>query len=222
MINEEQEKILNKYGIDKNNIIETDNIINPFIYKDMNGFLLINLFAINETYFNICNIKELIDKRKEYINKCIDEKDFNTIFCLIEKPYRMQVFIENFYIIPNKYKYNIFLEIYISSEYGFKELIESGFIDIILKYKPEKEYNGLPEELIIYRGEGKLSTEKEKALSWTLKKEVAKFFANRFNSNGKIYKGKVKKENIIDYLKERGEEKNLVKYENIYDIEEIK
>ena len=222
MINEEQEKILNKYGIDKNNIIETDNIINPFIYKDMNGFLLINLFEINETYFNICNIKELIDKRKEYINKCIDEKDFNSIFYLIEKPYRMQVFIENFYIIPNKYKYNIFLEIYISSEYGFKELIESGFIDIILKYKPEKEYNGLPEELIIYRGEGKLSTEKEKALSWTLKKEVAEFFANRFNSNGKIYKGKVKKENIIDYLKERGEEEILVKYENIYDIEEIK
>ena len=185
MINEEQEKILNKY-------------------------------------VNICNIKELIDKRKEYINKGIDEKDFNSILYLIEKPYRMQVFIENFYIIPNKYKYNIFLEIYISSEYGFKELIESGFIDIILKYKPEKEYNGLPEELIIYRGEGKLSTEKEKALSWTLKKEVAEFFANRFNSNGKIYKGKVKKENIIDYLKERGEEEILVKYENIYDIEEIK
>lgn len=55
----------------------------------------------------------------------------------------------------------------------FKELPKENLME-----SDELEvYNGLPEEVIIYRGVGD-KKQKIKALSWTLSKEVAEFFAN--------------------------------------------
>ena len=51
--------------------------------------------------------------------------------------------------------------------------------------------------------------------------KVARFFANRFNNNGRVYKGKVKKENIIDFLRDRSESEILVQYKYIYDVRRI-
>jgi hypothetical protein len=75
-------------------------------------------------------------------------------------------------------------------------------------------FRSLPEMVTIYRG----MTEEEKesgdySISWTLKKEVAKFFATKYNRNyserGKkktIVKLRVPKTNLVAYFNDRKEE----------------
>ena len=220
MLSEEQIQILEKYNMDKNKIMKTGNMIYPYAYVDLDGLLILDLIGIDDSYFNFMNIEELIQKRTDKIKECIENEDYETILFLLDKPYRLQTYENIFYLIPDDKKYDIFISVYVSAEYGFNDISED-FLDEILEYRPNKEFPELDEELIICRGEGKESTNKEYALSWTTDIKIAEFFANRFGDNGVIYKGKVKKEDIIDFIQDRGESEVLVKYEYIYDVEKI-
>ena len=221
MLNEKQLKILEKFNIDRDKIVENDNRIYPYTYVDMDGLFILDLFQIDEQYFEIMDIKNLIKKRTSYINECVKNKDFEPILFLLEKSYRLQAYKNIFNLIPDNKKYDIFINVYISAEYGFDDISED-FLDEILEYTPTKEFIELNNEIIIYRGEGEKSTNKENALSWTTDLKIAKFFATRFKDNGKIYKAKVKKKDIIDYIQDRGESEILVKYEYVYDVERVK
>jgi len=75
--------------------------------------------------------------------------------------------------------------------------------------------------LTIYRGEGDLSTPIEDAMSWTLSKEVAMFFAKRFSSKGTCYKAKVYLQDIYDYLPERNEQEILVDFCSLENIKKL-
>lgn len=147
-------------------------------------------------------------------------EDFSKILFLMDKPYRLEVYKQIFEEIPNEDKYKIFIDLYVNAEYGFSNISES-FLNEILKYKPKIDLSDLDDEIIIYRGEGLKSNKKEKALSWTTDIKVARFFANRFNNNGRVYKGKVKKENIIDFLRDRSESEIIGQYKYIYDVRRI-
>ena len=167
------------------------------------------------------DIENLIKKRTNKIKECIKNNDFETILFLLDKSYRLQTYENIFDLILDDKKYDIFINVYVSAEYGFNDISEE-FLDEILEYRPNKEFTELDDEIIIYRGEGAESTNKENALSWTTDFKIANFFANRFKDNGKIYKAKVKKKDIIDYIQDRGESEILVKYEYVYDVERVK
>lgn len=79
-------------------------------------------------------------------------------------------------------------------------------------------YN-LPEEFYVYRG--LMKGAKVNALSWTLRLDKAKWFANRFNNNGKVYKALCKKKDILAYLSGRNEEEIVVDYKKLKNIEEV-
>ena len=79
---------------------------------------------------------------------------------------------------------------------------------------------GDKDTLTIYRGETKQSTPYKQALSWTLDKEKARFFATRFDSDEPtIYKAKVKTVNVIAYDNDREEEEVLVHSDSLERIE---
>lgn len=220
---EEQIKLLKEYNININNICENMNDIYKYNYIDMGGLLIVDLFDISREYFEMFEITNIIKVRKEYILKALENREFGKILFLMDKPYRLEVFKTIFEIIPDEDKYNLFIELYITSEYGFNSISKS-FWEKVLRYKPNKSFD-LPREITIYRGEGKLSTPKEMAYSWSLDKKVGEFFQNRFvldgEPKGKLYKAKVKTCDIIDYLTDREESEILVEYRYLYNVEEV-
>lgn len=81
--------------------------------------------------------------------------------------------------------------------------------------KEFKIYENLDEELVIYRG---CKTKKGvKACSWSLSKEKAEWFANRFGK-GFVFEAKIKKENVIAYKNDRSEKEIVADYTKIYDV----
>ena len=220
MLTNEQIFLLKKHNINPSNVLKNDNFLYKYTYVDMGGLLILDLIDIDEQYFEMMKIEKNIKQRKLYIEKALKMEDFSKILFLMDKPYRLEVYKQIFEEIPNEDKYKIFIDLYVNAEYGFSN-ISKRFLNEILKYKPKIDLSDLDDEIVIYRGEGLKSTKKENALSWTTDIKVAKFFANRFNSNGKIYKGKVKKENIIDFLRDRSESEILVQYKYIYDVRRI-
>lgn len=143
-------------------------------------------------------------------------------------PSEFQMSLMNYYLSTHSLQdYSLFIELYIHNEYNFSQLSRNILYEIFQQphKKVGQEYiDTLPNTVTIYRGEGDESTPIDKALSWTLSKNIAIFFACK-NSNeyAKIYTGEVKREAILDYLDYRSEKEILVFPENvkILDNEEL-
>lgn len=76
------------------------------------------------------------------------------------------------------------------------------------------------EEFTIYRGEASKSTPYKDALSWSLNKETAEMFAERFKTDGKIYQATVKFDDILGYMD--NEEEIIVEGSKVFNVKEIK
>ena len=75
-------------------------------------------------------------------------------------------------------------------------------------------YISLPEKVSIYRGVTAFNSKKTKALSWTLKREQAEWFAKRFKTGtGQVWEMTVPKSRILCCLTSRGEDEVIV---NLY------
>ena len=81
-------------------------------------------------------------------------------------------------------------------------------------------FNSLPDVVTIYRGVTDYNKGNKKALSWTLSKKTAKWFATRWNENGYIFEAKINKENIIAYCNKRNEQEIIVDFNKIYELQE--
>ena len=127
--------------------------------------------------------------------------------------------------IPNVYQ--LFLDIYINSDYGFSSLSKENIQKVITK-KSKKEIDetknileDFPDVLTVYRGCGSESSDMENAYSWTIKSSVALFFATRFDNKSPIlYKAKVKKEDIWEFI-DNEEKECLILPNKLFDIEEF-
>jgi len=115
--------------------------------------------------------------------------------------------------IPNAYE--LFLDIYFNSDYGFN-LLNKELIKKVSKYKTDDDKKKTAEklsfyddEIVIYRGEGEKSIEHTKAYSWTTDINIAYFFATKFGSkNARIISAEVKKNDVFEVG--RDDEKELI------------
>lgn len=93
----------------------------------------------------------------------------------------------------------------------------------IMDNEEQSYYDSLPEVVTIYRGQ--YHTKKSKpypALSWTSDPKRALWFVtHRYQPNGILYKGTIKKEHIMCYLNNRGEQELIIDYTKIENIEEV-
>lgn len=71
----------------------------------------------------------------------------------------------------------------------------------------------LPETIMVYRGIQKDAT--TNALSWTLDKNVAEWFANRFNNNGTVVEVTINKKYVFAYINGRNEKEVVVNYKKL-------
>lgn len=116
-------------------------------------------------------------------------------------------------------RYKTFIDVYTHIDRGYS-LIDPLIIKDVLKNKPDIN-NDLPDEIVIYRGEGTKSTTYTETYSWTTDIEIACFFAVRLSLSGKIYQAKINKKNIIAFITDRNENEIIVLPEHLKEVKEI-
>lgn len=80
-------------------------------------------------------------------------------------------------------------------------------------------WKALPDEITVYRGisgDGKV-----KKLSWTRSEEKARWFAERWNSHGRVYRAEIRKEDVLAYFGGRGEDEIVLDPRKLLAIEKI-
>lgn len=139
---------------------------------------------------------------KKYVNKKDFSKFLGDMWTLIESPSHAPN-------VTNKQLVNYFKQA--DKEY-------------VMNQEELKLYNSLPDEITIYRGVEENKKNSTKALSWTLNKDKAKWFATRYEDKGTMFTAKIKKEDVLAYFNSRKEEEVVIDYDNLELIstEEVK
>lgn len=160
------------------------------------------------------------DKLKQSIYEKVLEENYYGAFIYMGKQYHITAFSSIFEFIPDNKKYELFMDIYCMSERG---LVMPKIINQIFKLRPKDLIESLrpkaddKEYLTIYRGESTHSTKVQKALSWTLKRDTAIWFAERFNFSGigYLYTAHADINKVIAYITDRNEEEIVIRYRDI-------
>lgn len=151
-------------------------------------------------------------KRYEVINQLEADKNYRTIFgTWLEKRVLIEKFLEYYLDIPDKDKYEIFIDVYKRSEYGFNHYIDESFLKKLIKYRPSNHLPSFNQKLIkVYRGNDTESTSPNEAFSWTLNIDVAKWFSKRFEGQGEVYEAFIEPKNIFAHITTRNEDEIIV------------
>lgn len=157
---------------------------------------------------------------KQNTEKVFQEQGALAVMYKVPTILKISVFNEMIHEIEETEIYDLFKEVYKTSEYGFEELDWEYLIEVcranntsdIERFK--REYGN---KVKVYRGVATKSS--EYGLSWTTDIDVAKMFATRFNSKGYILEGNVESKDILTAFETEGE--ILVKRENVKNIRRI-
>lgn len=174
--------------------------------------------------------KYLIHFRDNAINKC---EDLSGLLSLIRKSYRLTylLYMIKEKIITKKECGNFLAEHWtiienLSTDTNVKKAAALSWIraadkDKLMDKGELKKYNAFPEILTVYRGCGTMKA--LRGMSWTLSEEKARWFADRFatGQGGVTYRAKIRKEDIVAYMNNRGEQEVIVDYRKIFDVEQV-
>jgi len=215
-------------GVDPDKIFYNKNsIIGPYVYWD--GPLFYEFPAgLDMKAMEMFRTKDAIAYFQSKMDRMLKSKDYVTVFSIIDKKILFPMFIKMYDEIPDSQKYNVFIDLYVRSEYGFETLPHKLIRDVFSKREMSAKWKKRMTDfgrkartnedgtVTIYRGENTRSTRQDAAYSWTLSRKTAVFFANRFSKGtGKIVKIDVDPSVVLDYLEDRGEAEVLIFPKNI-------
>lgn len=204
-----------------------NNPLDLYCYLDLDLGLLVSLLDGKMDTIKNFNIKSKIEVQKRYLERALDEGDYYSYFSMVD--YKLRIFMLNkkFELVPEEIKYDLFKTVYSSLDYGF-EYIKKSVYEEVKALKPKDVEKKLEEKLdkngmlIIYRGATDNSVSINDSNSWTTSLSVAAKFATRFNCpTPVVYRAKVKREDIIAYIKDRKEEEIVVMPKDIKFMEEM-
>lgn len=173
-----------------------------------------------------------LDKAREIMTDIIfDTKDYSHFAMLIQKPY-LPAFFKYTEEFLNAKDYAKFLQhLWVTTEFPnhdanvslaeFKKYFRKADKELLMG-DDYKKYQELPDKITVYRGVYQKAT--TKALSWTIDKKKAEWFAGRFGNGGKVYEATIDKKDIFAYFPSAGESEvvlNNNKLENLKEIEQI-
>lgn len=183
-----------------------DKMFNIFQDKE-SYYLLLNKFADKINNFETVNSIFLLFRKQyrltllSYIKDDLSIQDFSTV--LIESWVQTESPMQDSNVTPN--------EILQYFKYADKQYLMT---EEELDY-----YNNLPEEIIIFRGVQ--NKEYSDGFSWTMNKEKAKWFANRFDCDGVVYKAIANKRDILCYNNRRREQEIIVDYKKLKNVTQL-
>lgn len=199
-------------------------IIEPIIYWDGEVYVGFPGGNVTKEFIEMMQVPKRIEKGKEMYKAAVEEGKWSRLFLLIDQKVAIPMYIRNYDKIPDKDKYELFVDIYQNSEYGFEQFPDDMISDLMdnhAKNSPErrkrmarfkkdarKNDDGT---VTIYRGQNTESTDEDEAYSWTLSRDTAEFFANRFKMSGEVVQKDVRPEDVVDYLTSRNESEVILK-----------
>ena len=161
--------------------------------------------------FVIDHANNVYNHKKEAIDEAIKEKNINSYLWLHERAYRVESIINalNDWWKPSKKEYWELISflwtdtenVYENKDY-WEQLLFLEFSDshLMMNEEDTKFFNELPSTITIYRG-----GVDDKGYSWTLDKEKAEWFANRFNFDYEVFEKTINKSDVFAYLNDRNE-----------------
>lgn len=224
------------------NLEEIKSVAKNFLYIDVKGqdsefWPIIVQHPIFESvmvygrhrFYDITKEKDLQEAREEY-SKVIDKmKDIGEIINFIRKPYRMTFlkyarddmsikdFSENLkYVWTTTENPNQDVNVSVSTAAKWFKEADKHFL---MDEKELKIYNKMPENITLYRGVA--VGRNPKGLSWTNDIKTARWFAHRFDRNGKagyIQYATVPKLKVLAYFD--GEKEFVAQVKNFFILEE--
>lgn len=121
--------------------------------------------------------------------------------------------------------YELFLTVYPLSDYGCASLGVDGMEKLLSRKtegqaaETERHLESLPGVVTIYRGASRSSSSYQEAFSWSLSSSHGLHFATRSGEeDSRLYKAKVKREDIFEYLD--NDEEVLVMPDKVFDVED--
>jgi hypothetical protein len=155
-------------------------------------------------------------QKKELESKYLKTKNYSSYVWLHERPYRIQAFLNVREKLKDKDYWETLGDIWRDSENIWQN--KMLWLALLSADRKQKEYfmndedrrflKLLPKEITIYRGY--IKNKNKSGYSYTLNKEKAKWFANRFGKNGLIETRTINKSDVFAYTNQRGENEIII------------
>ena len=84
-----------------------------------------------------------------------------------------------------------------------------------------QQFQDLDDVVTVYRGVTSMNEKNVKALSWTLDRDTAEWFAHRFGENGTVYEAQIQKQHIYAYFSGRNESEVIVDPKHLMEITQV-
>lgn len=150
-------------------------------------------------------------QKKKDLGKALEEKNYNRVVYLHERPYRLQAFIQIAKYLSDEKYWSFLASIWTDTENAWQNLDE--WRKLFNSSRPKRQrlmdrdevlaYDSLPNTVKIYRGCQKGIN--EDGISWTLKRDKAEWFATRFSKDGVVLEKEIQKKDIIAVFTNRNE-----------------
>lgn len=184
-------------------------------------FIETRVLMTQNQMFDIFDNPDMFLEWKEHFKNHIDKESttLSTLFSHIVKPYRLSVFKYISELLSEKDYGETLRTCWVTTEYNanHSDISKKEMVSLFKKANKQylmdeddyQTYVELPEKVIIYRGVRHSKYKNE--LSWTLDKDTAIWFAQRFESdNYIIYEVEIDKKDIFAYFNEREEEEIII------------
>lgn len=163
---------------------------------------------------------DLAQWRKEVAEQIDKSKSAYQIFMLINSPYYLTFIKYASPYLSEKDLGRLLSDAWIMTEFpnADKNVSRKEMLDLFKSVSPQclmdkKElqlYQSLGDTVTVYRGVGSENKDNVKALSWTLDRMTAEWFAHRFEKEGTVYAAQIKKEFIHAVFNGRNESEVIV------------
>ncbi len=90
--------------------------------------------------------------------------------------------------------------------------------EALMTPEERQQLQALPDSVTVYRGVTSFNAKRIKVLSWTLDKDTAQWFANRFGEKGTVYTAQIHKEHICALFHGRNESEIILDPKYLMDI----
>ena len=171
-------------------------------------------------------VEELLQFKLKIVRGC---KSIPEIFCFIQKPDRLQIlaFLAGVYTFDKVMYADLLRDCWIATEFPHQIkndrliwMFDQADRKLLMTDAERKAFNGLPEEIPVFRG---LQDDRarRKALSWTTSYKVAEWFAHRWSRNGKVFAAVIRKSDVYMYTNQRNEFEVVVNPNHLRKIREM-
>lgn len=170
---------------------------------------------------DLLNNKEDYAKWKEMVGKQIDSaENSKQLFFLLNKPYYLTFLKFSAPVLSQEDLGHLLADAWILEECPNQDrnvskrellaLFRSVPPEYLMNQEERAAYKSLEDIVTVYRGVTSYNVKNVKALSWTLDRDTAEWFAHRFGEEGTVYEAQIPKEHILAYFNGRNESEVVV------------